>query len=130
MRVATYMIQPAEGDTEGAECAVFFFGNGQGGDLQSNINRWVGQFENPGKPDQAKREVNGLSVTTVSVMGTYLAPGGPMMQSQGKKANFRLLGAIVEAPEGMVFFKMTGPEKTIASAEKKFDELVGSVTKL
>ncbi len=130
MRVATYMIQPAEGDTEGAECAVFFFGTGQGGDVQSNITRWVGQFENAGKPEQSRRDVNGLPVTFVSVSGTYLAPGGPMMQSQGKKENFRLLGAIVEAPEGMVFFKLTGPTKTVGATEKDFDALVDSIQKL
>jgi hypothetical protein len=130
MRIATYMIQPAEGDTEGGECAVFHFGSGQGGDVQSNINRWLGQFEDAGKPDQSTRQVNGLPVTLVSVSGTYLAPGGPMMQSQGKKQNFRLLGAIIEAPEGAVFFKMTGPAKTIGAAEKEFDALVASVEKL
>jgi hypothetical protein len=129
MRVATYMIPPADGDSDGAECAVFFFGTGQGGDVQSNINRWLGQFENAGKPEQSSKDVNGLHVTLVSVSGTYLAPGGPMMQSQGKKADYRLLGAIIEAPEGAVFFKLTGPLKTVGSAEKEFDSLVSSVSK-
>lgn len=130
MRVATYMIPAAGGDAEGAECAVFHFGGGQGGDVQSNITRWVGQFENAGKPAQASREVHGLQVTTVGVAGTYLAPGGPMMQSQGKRENYRLLGAIVEGPEGAVFFKLTGPSKTVDAAEKEFGELVASVEKL
>ena len=130
MRVATYMVPASEGDAEGGECAVFHFGAGQGGALQSNINRWLGQFENTGKPVQATKEVNGLPVTTVAVSGTYLSPGGPMMQSQGKKENYRLLGAIIEAPEGSVFFKFTGPSKTVAAAEKEFEELIASVTKL
>ena len=129
MRIATYTIQPAEGDAGGAECAVFFFGSGQGGDVQSNINRWLGQFENAGKPEQSSKEVNGLPVTLVAVSGIYLAPGGPMMQSQGKKSDYRLLGAIIEAPEGAVFFKLTGPSKTVGSAKKEFDELVSSVSK-
>lgn len=128
MRVATYMIPPAEGDDEGGECAVFHFPGGQGGDLESNINRWLGQFENIDTPVRDTRKVNGLSVTTIAVGGTYLSPGGPMMQSQGKKENYRLLGAIVEAPEGLVFFKLTGPARTIAAAGKEFETLVGSVT--
>jgi hypothetical protein len=50
-----------------------------------------------------------------------------MMQSQGKKEKFRLLGAIVEAPQGSVFFKFTGPANTVAAAEEEFDELIESL---
>lgn len=130
MRVATYIIPPANGDTEGGECAVFFFGGGQGGDVEANINRWVGQFENAGTPKRSTKTVDGMKVWTVEVAGTYLAPAGPMMQSQGKFENYRLLGAIIDAPEGSVFFKFTGPRKTVAATEAEFDELVASVTKL
>jgi hypothetical protein len=128
MRVTTYSIPAAEGDAEGAECGVFHFGAGQGGDLQANIDRWAQQFEN-GKLDQSKKEVNGMGVTMVQIAGTYLAPSGPMMQSQGKKENYRLLGAIVEAPEGSVFFKLTGPAKTVGACQADFDKLVGSFAK-
>lgn len=129
MRVATYMIPAASGDAEGGECAVFYFGSDEGGAVQPNIDRWVGQFENPDKPVQATREVDGMKVTTVTVNGTYLAPGGPMMQSTGTKEGFRLLGAIVEGPEGSVFFKFTGPVKTVQAAQKDFDAMVASVKK-
>lgn len=128
MRVTTYTIPAAEGDAEGAECAVFFFGGGQGGDVVSNIDRWVGQFENA-KPEQSSKEVNGLHVTLVNIAGTYLAPSGPMMQSSGKKENYRLLGAIVDAPEGSVFFKLTGPAKTVGACQADFNALVGSIAK-
>ena len=127
MRFATYGIPAAQGDTEDGECAVFFFGAGQGGDVRSNIDRWIGQFESNSDPQEAKKTVNGINVTTVSLSGTYLAPSGPMMQSQGKKQNYRLLGAIVEAPEGAVFFKATGPAATMSASEKDFDSLVSSI---
>src|SRR5262245_29418362 len=45
MRLATYSIPPAPGDGTGAECAVFYFGPRQGGGVDENIGRWVGQFE-------------------------------------------------------------------------------------
>jgi len=51
------------------------------------------------------------------------------MQSQGSRPNYRLLGAIVEAPGGLVFFKCTGPAATIATAEKGFAALVASLRK-
>jgi len=40
-----------------------------------------------------------------------------------------LLGAIVETPEGMVFFKFTGPEQTAAANESDFNQLVNSLQK-
>jgi hypothetical protein len=129
MRIATYAIPAAEGDAEGAECAVFYFGEGAGGDVTANIDRWVGQFEPTSGPDRGTKEVNGMQVTTVRIGGAYLNPSGPMMQSMGKKPGYRLLGAIVAGPQGSVFFKMTGPEKTIASAEGEFEALVESLSK-
>ncbi len=129
MRVATYSIPAAKGDGEGAECGVFHFGSGQGGDVEMNIDRWVKQFENADKPDRSSKEVNGMKVELVEIAGTYLAPSGPMMQSSGKKDNYRLLGAIISAPAGSVFFKLTGPAKTVGDAESDFDSLVDSITK-
>ena len=129
MRIATYTSPQAEGDAEGGECAVFYFGNGQGGDVNANIDRWAGQFENAGIPVRSSKEVNGMKLELVQIAGTYLAPSGPMMQSQGKKENYRLLGAIVDAPEGMVFFKFTGPAKTIDASEDDFNSLVNSLSK-
>jgi hypothetical protein len=129
MRVATYGVPAAEGDAEGGECAASFFGSGMGGDIESNIARWVGQFENPSEPVRGSREVNGISVATVKLTGDYLSPGGPMMQSTGTKKGYALVGAIIQAPEGMVFFKLTAPAKTAAAAQADFDAMVGSLTK-
>jgi len=129
MRVVTYMVPASAGGGEAAECAVSYFGAGQGGVVDANIDRWVGQFETPVPPAKSHREVNGLKVTTVQINGTYMGMGGMMTESSPKKENYRLLGAIVEAPEGLVFFKMTGPQTTIADAEKEFDAMVGSLTR-
>ncbi len=125
MRAATYLIPAAKGDSEGAECPVFI---NIGGGVQSNIDRWVGQFEKTdGAPKQNKETINGLPVTTVDVSGTFKG-GGPMMgQSSGPKSGYRLLGAIVEGPEGEVFFKLTGPAKTVAAAQDEFQAMLKSL---
>lgn len=107
MRVVTYSIAAAQGDSEAGECAVSFFPSGAGGDIESNIQRWTGQFENASTPMKKEEEVNGLKIAKVVISGKYLAPAGPLMESQGKKENFRLFGAIVEVPEGKLFFKFT-----------------------
>ncbi len=129
MRVATYDIPAAPGSEPG-ECGVFYFGEGQGGGVEENFSRWVKQFEDGGPPKKAEKTVHGLRVHTIDVSGTYLASGGPMMHSQGKKQpGFRLLGAIVEAPQGLVFFKCTGPSATIGKAQAEFDALLASLAK-
>jgi hypothetical protein len=129
MRAATYLVGAQSGDAEGGECAVFYFGQGVGGNIESNISRWVSQFEQPDGPRNESKEVNGMKVTVVQIAGTYLAPGGPMMMASGKKENFRLRGAIVEGPQGSVFFKFTGPDKTISAASAEFDAMIGSLSK-
>ena len=128
MRVATYEI-PAAPAAEAGECAVFYFGQGQGGGVEDNLGRWAAQFEGAGSPKKAEKTVHGLKVHTTDISGAYLAPGGPMMKSQGKKPGYRLLGAIVEGPQGNVFFKCTGPAATIAKAQADFESLVESVGK-
>jgi hypothetical protein len=129
MRAATYLVAPAPGDRDSAECAVYFFGTGQGGGVDANIERWKGQLHQPGgKPVSAqvrKRSVHGLPVTTVDASGEYSGMGGPMTQ-QPSKAGYRLLGAIVSGPGGNVFVKFTGSAKTVAANERKFDQLLES----
>ncbi len=128
MRVATYTVPAADGDEQAGECAVFYFGKDQGGNIEANINRWARQFEGSPDVERSSKEINGLNVAFVKIAGTFLSPGGPMMKSQGKKDDYGLLGAIVEAPEGSVFFKCTGPSNTISSAEEEFGALVESLS--
>jgi hypothetical protein len=136
MRSATYMINPVQGDTDSAECAVFYFGPTSGGGTEANIQRWAGQFTQPdGSPsmDKAKiaeTESNGIKVTTIDLSGTYHVASGPMMQVTDTKEGYRLLGAIAEGPEGSVFFKMTGPKNTMAANEEGFRRMIASIKTL
>jgi hypothetical protein len=133
MRIATYRIHAIAGDPEDAECAVYFFGPGQGGTVEANLDRWAHQFTAPDSQSLAspakmeKRVIAGLNVSTLTVSGTYLGAGGMMSQQEVKKPNFRMRAAIVEAPEGLVFFKLIGPLNTVAAAEDDFNSVLGSV---
>ena len=128
MRVATYSV-PAKAGGEAGECGVFYFGQRQGGSATENIQRWGTQFEGAPPPVSSIQSVDGMRVHRVYTSGTYLSPGGPMMQSQGKKPGYRLMGAIVEGPQGLVFFKCTGPAPVILGAQPAFDGLVRSLKK-
>ncbi|MBZ5563201.1 MAG: hypothetical protein LAP13_12380 [Acidobacteriia bacterium] len=131
MRVATYQIPPAAGDSEPAECAVYFFGTGQGGGVEANLDRWATQFAQPdgrpAVPQEKDRTINGITLHTIHVEGTYLAAGGPMTTVTQTKPGYAMLGAIVEAPQGLVFFKFTGPAKTVSDGQAEFDAMLGSL---
>jgi hypothetical protein len=131
MRAATYSITPVAGDQGIAECVVNYFGPGQGGGVDANLERWKGQVQGPdGKPAPAtvaKRTVRGVPIVVVDASGAYTGMGGPMMPSAKPVPGYRLLGAIVEGPGGNLFFKLTGPAKTIAAHQKNFDQLLASI---
>jgi len=127
MRAATYSVPMAPGDGDPAECAVYFFGQGSGGSIPANIERWKSQIVQNGQPAPAKvdkRSIHGLTVTTIESAGDYMG-----MQQQSAVHNYRLLGAIVEGPGGNVFIKFTGPAKTVEENRKAFDALLGSFQK-
>src|SRR2546426_11507824 len=55
MRAATYTVAATARDTGSAECVVYFFGSGQGGSVEANLERWKGQVVGvDGKPADAK----------------------------------------------------------------------------
>jgi hypothetical protein len=101
--------------------------------VEANLDRWIGQFlQADGKASKqaakvAKREMHGLEVATVDVSGAYTGMGGPMVQAGAPKPGYRLLGAIVEGPQGSVFFKFTGPAKTVALNQAAFDKMLASL---
>jgi hypothetical protein len=131
MRVVTYRVPAAAGDAEGGEVAVFFFGPGQGGSTNANVDRWVAQFRPekgsaaPGKPIGLK--VGTIPVTIVTAEGTYSSgmPGGAMTPKPG----WALRGGIAEGAQGPVFFKMVGPKKTVQAATPAFDAFLKTLKK-
>jgi hypothetical protein len=133
MRAVTYSVPPSAGDNESSECVVYFFGAGSGGSIEANMERWKAQVRKPaGTPADAKegkRTIHGLNVTTLDTSGDYSGMGGPMAAEKTVKANYRLLGAIVEGPGGNLFIKFAGPQKTVAANQKKFETLLTSLQK-
>jgi hypothetical protein len=133
MRVTTYSTPPAEGDGEPGEVAVFYFGPQEGGTVEANVSRWFNQFDQEdGRPtsEVAEREtleVDGVPVTLVRASGTYNAAAGPMAPRADLRPGYRLIGAIAEGPDGAVFFKFTGPDRSVLEQEGHFGLMVGSL---
>ena len=132
MRVAQYSLPHAAGDTQDAELVVYYFG-GSGGTVEANIERWVGQMQQPdGRASSAvakrqSRTINGLKVTLVDVPGTYIAEMTPGASQRHNSANFHLRAAVIETGNGPYFIKLTGPAKTVAASEKAFESFLASV---
>ena len=132
MRVAEFVVPRAAGDSEDAEAIVYFFG-GSGGTAEANIDRWIGQMQQPdgsASKDKARREVltiNGLKVTTVDLAGTYVAEVRPGATERHNKPDFRLRAAVVETPRGPYYIKMTGPARTMAAADADFKKFLATM---
>jgi hypothetical protein len=128
-RVVTYGV-PAIPGSGTAECIVYFFGPGQGGSVEANLDRWKGQFSQNGKPAEAKvarRTIHGVRVTTVDLTGTYTAIGGQVKEGQGPQPAYRMLAAMAEGTGGNIFFRFIGPEKTVTAGLAKYEALLASL---
>jgi hypothetical protein len=128
MRLATFTI-PGSGGAAKAECAVYYFGPGQGGGVDANLERWAGEFVGGANPERSTLTADGMKVTRVKLRGTYQAHAGMSQGASGPQPDHMLLGAIVEGPNGPLFLKLIGPAATVSPAEKEFDGLLRSLKK-
>jgi hypothetical protein len=128
MRAASYAFGPARGDADSATVAVFYFGKQGGGAIEANFDRWLGQMAMPdgGDPRQAAKRADGtadgMPFHHMEVAGAYngAAMGGGMGGGGGARVGYFMSAAVLEGPEGSVFFKLTGPEKTAREMNDAF----------
>jgi hypothetical protein len=125
MRVKQFTVPGKDGD---AELAIFYFGKGEGGSTQANLDRWKSQFKpadgGSGEPPSKTSTVKVASgtATVLDVQGTYLFKARPMDPGPGEpRANQRMLAVVMESPNGNYFIKLVGPAKTIEKNKKDFD---------
>jgi hypothetical protein len=125
MRLKQFAIPGKEGD---AELVVFFFGQGQGGSIQQNLDRWKQQFQLPAgqTPESASKtttvKLASAKATVLDIRGTYMFKARPMDPGPGEpRPNHRMLAAVLESAKGNYFIKLTGPAKTIEQSKKEFD---------
>lgn len=132
MRRAQFALPRESGDSEDGELTVFYFGMGQGGSTDANIRRWIGQVSQPdGSSSQAKAktrqsEISGFRMTEVDVSGTLKASNMPGAPQRPARPGYRLMGAVLESPQGPWFFKLVGPEKTIDRWAESFRQFIAS----
>jgi len=129
MRKAQLKItDPASKQT--ADVIFYHFGKGDGGGTKANVEGWLGQFKEPRDQIQAKTEevtIKNHKVTYVQAQGTYMSgmPGAATTPMPG----YALAGAIIEADEGNVFIRMTGPKTLVKTSLPDFKKMVESALK-
>jgi len=132
MRVAQYRLPASAGDSEDASLVIYYFGAGQGGSVEANLDRWAGQILQPdgsSSRDKARTEtltVNGMKTTLLDVSGTYAGGGMGGNSGGGNKPNFRMRAGVIETPKGAYFIKLVGPEKTVGKWDDAFMSFVKS----
>jgi hypothetical protein len=136
MRVAQYRLPKADGDNADAELVVYYFGQGQGGSAQANIDRWLNQMHQlDGSPSKEKAKietltVNSMPVTTVDVLGKYnggmASPGATPSATPADMSNYRLRAAIIETRKGSYFVKLTGPQNTVSRWDQAYTNFIKS----
>ncbi len=133
MRQGNFTFGPIEGDADSATLGIFYFGENQGGGVSENVNRWLGQMTTPSgdahsEAEVTKETIGGITIHFLSVPGTFNASmGGPMSGNTVPKENYLMSGAIVEAPDGLVFFKLTGPIKTATKMTQQMREMIAQL---
>jgi hypothetical protein len=125
MRLATYQVPRAAGDSDDADVSV----TRAGGTPDANIERWLTQFDDRGKDTRTVSTIRGMKITVVDVGGTYLGSGMTPGAAPVSHRGWALLAAIVEGPGVPYFVKITGPAATVKAARPGFDALLASVTK-
>lgn len=132
MRAGDFTL-PAAKPGEDAELIIYYFGDHGAGSVDDNLDRWLGQFEQPdGKKsrDVAKIEKTkfaGQDATYVSVGGHFQAQAMGGATQAIDTPNGALLAAIIDSPSGPYYFKLVGAKPTVDAQAAAFRAMLDSL---
>jgi hypothetical protein len=119
---AEFALPKVEGDEDHGRLTVMR----AGGSIEANLERWRGQFEELQDKPAEETDVSGTKVTLVDFSGTFNEQRG-MTGTTVKRPGYRMLAAIVELPDGLLFVKAYGPANTMAKHADEFRDFVESL---
>lgn len=113
---------------DGGTFAVFRFGKG-GGSVASNLDRWRDQFSRRDTMWTESSSLPGFPIHLMVVEGDFEDGMGPhgMRDSAVTQKDRALLGAILEAPQGLVVLKAVLPVSSARAQLMAFRTMLGSV---
>ncbi len=112
---------------EDVDLVIYFFGQGQGGGIQANLDRWIGQFQGTPESKIEEKEMGGRKVSFLTARGTFMdSMGGPFSGNKTPKENYMMLAAILPSDQGAVFLKLTGPQASVEAMKAEFEKFAAS----
>jgi hypothetical protein len=130
MRLAEYDT-PAVPDAEPGELVVYYFGAGQGGSVEANVERWTAQFANEDgtRPEPVITRITDAAFPTavVELRGRYARNIGMGDASVEARPDQVLLSAILETPRGNLYVQLHGPAASVLAQKESFLSFVRSV---
>lgn len=125
MRLAEYTIPSTPAGT--AEIVVYFFGKGQGGNVDANLERWKAQFsttDGSPVPETITRESTGpFPLTFAEYHGSYRRGIGTG-SADSLRAGQTLIAGIAETPNGTLFIQLFGTSARVAEEKPAFLQFV------
>lgn len=117
MRVAQLLYDHEDESLKDIEMAVFLMG----GSNRANLDRWIGQFSPAPESKEETKKLGDREVVFFSATGTYMeSSGGPFSGNKTPRENYTMLAAIIPTPEGSIFLKLAGPNKSVAAMKDAF----------
>lgn len=135
-RLAQYAIPEAPGEKAPALFVAFYFGKGQGGPVEANIQRWISMVRQPNGADSHavahRGSLNrpGLRISTLDVSGTYMDMPNMFSGQVIARPHSRMLAAVVETTkpsgQGPYFLRLVGPARSVSAAKPGWDAMLAS----
>ena len=125
MRLAEYVVPT---DAQGsAEVVVYFFGKGQGGNVDANLARWKAQFstsDGSAVPETILRDSTGaFPITFAEYRGNYRRGIGTG-SADSVRTGQTLIAGIAETPRGTLFIQLFGNSARVAAEKPAFLQFV------
>jgi hypothetical protein len=106
---------------------VYFFGPGQGGNVEANLARWKGQFstsDGSPVPETITHDSTGaIKLTFAEYRGNYRRGIGAG-SADSVRTGQTLIAAVVETPRGTMFIQLFGPSAKVAADKDTFIKFV------
>ena len=117
--IARYAFGPLENDKNPATLAIYYSGKDTKGNWEKDFERWISWMSFPDGRDPKSaalthdRKVDGMTAHVLSIFGNCKVPAERSVSGQIVQGNkYRLLGVVLEAPDGDVVFELSGPDYT------------------
>ena len=130
--VARFIVPRVEGDSEDAECVLLSFTEEEISG-EEKLEQWNKQMLQPDdRPSEelattTSYDLQGMKVTIIDVPGIYSPTVHPNSKMRYYKRGFRLKAAVIESSERLIFFKLTGPDRTVTHWNTAFSQLLDSI---